>query len=759
MKWVVRSLAILAVLLVVVLAGVLAVAFHPETQKSVVVWAINQSPEVQSAQLDSARIGPGSIRVTDVNLEAAFGSFAVEEVDVSISLLKLFTSKEIHIPSLKVVGLRADLSQLETTPTEATVETTRSFAPGSPATTEEASRPPPQKPWNWRIFPEQAIPPIIVEEIALDAEVLLPEQRSVRVEGSGDGIEPGRNGSLVLAVAFDDATEGAELARASGEVQLSIEQRGAGGLSALQMITRLELAGASFPSQVSLRSDLQVRQDGDTETMELTLTRSSAGTSSQLAQVEVVSRPGTQTASGSYQLNLSGTDLAAFLGEESWEGFLATGTGNFAIAESAGQVVLSENITGDLTIRSPGEGRETLEVSYAASYEPDSQRATVNLPVRLRGASGTSDLDIEVVQALGSTEPIQAILTGQRLALADFQAFAAGFAVTPEDQPAPEEEEPAPAPATVVLPEPVRDTMPFWGQQPVDVTVDLKSILLPNGTETLNVRARVEVRPDRLDVPEVAGTIDNATFAASSAIAFSPDAEEPYNLDTTASIESFDIASVVRPAPNAPAPISGFFDGRLNASGLGKNAAHLAENVQGRVEARSQGGVLRLLDAGMELDTPIPVGGAGALLGLIGGAAQVNELELLSRLIAELKSLNYDRLDLVLQRDESLDLTVEELNVVSDIIRLQAPGVIDYQEGVEPDRYPLDLDLTMAFRGSLVDIFGRADFRLAPPDANGYAALPTTVEVVGTVGEPASPQLEALINRLQRNLVQKLLRR
>lgn len=742
MKLACGCLGAIAALFVVMIVGGVIWLMQPGTQRDLTLRVL-ESQTPGTVELESVRYGLTSFQLSGLSIDQPDVTLSVDEVDVELSLWALVSENVIRIPALKVVGLRADLSRLQTQ-----TETTEVIIEKRPEPTEETLG----APTSWELFREQVSIPLYLEEIAIDAEVLLPNQRSVTIDGTGGGFAPGAQGSLQLAMAFADGSEGAAVSSFTGEVEMFLEQADPSGVVSAGLRAGGRVAGEALTGPLSLEAQMEAEKTDVGESLRL-LVRGTGegGLPRNWLRLEVLSNPGAKTASGTYEIDVQGEDLARVQALESLRNLLISGSGEFAVRESAPGTVVVERAEGGLAIVSPEAEAGRLDVLYEVSPVAEQPgRYAFSVPVTLQ-AGQTSDILIEGSVSADPLEVTLVDLASDLVVVGDFQAFAGSFMPEPSDETTPEGEG--------QLPQPERDATPFWGDRLVEASWDFAKVVLPNGLEAENLSGRAWVTKDELRVEDLAGLVSEGEITGRATLAFAEDAPEPYSLAADLDVAGFDAGAFMRVVQEGETRIKGIFDAEVEARGSGMNVRHLAERAQGRAEVTSTEGVLHLLRGEQTAEARRRADQQRALsplLGILGQQVGGNVGQGLATvgtvldLMQQLQNYRYEELRMVVTRGDDLDIVIEDGRVSSELVRIATRGTIDYEPTSSWETYPMDVALDLSARGA----FGRV-LRQTGRDVeeleSGYIRFTEPLVIQGTLGSPDTSELEELFDGLLRN--------
>ena len=98
--------------------------------------------------------------------------------------------------------------------------------------------------------------------------------------------------------------------------------------------------------------------------------------------------------------------------------------------------------------------------------------------------------------------------------------------------------------------------------------------------------------------------------------------------------------------------------------------------------------------------------------------------------------LNYDQLSVKLARDEALNISLDDISLVSPEIRLMGKGTITNVANKSLLEQPLNASLSIAGRGKIEELLGKLRLLNGSKDELGYAKTREPVTVSGTLAKP-----------------------
>jgi hypothetical protein len=217
--------------LLLVLTVLSAVVFNPGFQKKMLLKHVG--PLVDSLQLDSIHITPWSVHLNKVAVEYAGGHFELEQGTLRYCLSSLLLLNA-NIKTLALKDVRVDVSQF------------------NPPETEE--------PEDAGVFPGvlaslQHGLSYSLQEIAVNADVFLPDQQSVSASITGGGVRPKTTGVINVKAHYHTGKED-ELVALDG--RLVLDQLTRGRFNSIETMLDVDVMLASLPEAESTSMKLRV---------------------------------------------------------------------------------------------------------------------------------------------------------------------------------------------------------------------------------------------------------------------------------------------------------------------------------------------------------------------------------------------------------------------------------------------------------------------------------------------------------------------
>ncbi|HYQ71125.1 MAG TPA: hypothetical protein VET88_04245, partial [Gammaproteobacteria bacterium] len=344
---------------------------------------------------------------------------------------------------------------------------------------------------------------------------------------------------------------------------------------------------------------------------------------------------------------------------------------------------------------------ELLELQVNGQLDPNGS-FTISAPVKTVGKSGSGDLLFKVVHPLrkNGNDELNMDVDSEVFYLNDILNTL--HAIAGKGQGGREEEKPAASGAEQTAeaePDLVPDERAFWATSfHRHANYRIGQLYYTDYLVIRDIKGSGDFTPERLALENFEAYFHDSPIRFNAIMSFTP-GETPYDLDLQGSVKEFDLAKFFRElVPDSKPRAEGLFNVSINASGRSPNIPQYRNQLLFDMRLQSRDGVFRLLDPDSAL-----VGGTTGFAGAIGeGFSYVPTglfgLGAVSRLVEYIKEIDYDKVDVQLVRDASRNVQIRRYVVQNPEILMTATGGIEYQEGVDIMRSPLEMDANLDFR-------------------------------------------------------------
>ena len=367
-------------------------------------------------------------------------------------------------------------------------------------------------------------------------------------------------------------------------------------------------------------------------------------------------------------------------------------------------------------------------------------KISVQMPLLVDRVGQRSDLNLSAeLEPAGNAMRVAATLTGEKVELDDaLGLIAVFFAPLTADR-----STPTPSAAAGV---PV-DLQPAWAMITGTMLLDVKSVTKGKDWSMTALTGRVNIDPAQLKLEKLEASFgEKGRLRAKAALLFNGGAR-PYQLTGDFALTEFDVGNLFKAFdPGRAATIEGVFAVAGKFQGAGATLPDLGQRTQGKFELTSRQGVFRGLKRAADKvsNTTKAVELGASVLGSLFGQEKIakaadklaGQAYFIDQLAASLGELPYDQFSVQLTRDESLNVVLDNVSLISPDIRLLGRGRVTHVEGKPLMDLPLVAELSLSGRGKIEQNLAKIGVLDGTRDELGYAKLKMPVTVGGTLGRP-----------------------
>jgi hypothetical protein len=285
----------------------------------------------------------------------------------------------------------------------------------------------------------------------------------------------------------------------------------------------------------------------------------------------------------------------------------------------------------------------------------------------------------------------------------------------------------------------------------------VKRAIWPGNFEVGDLDGTLQFAPGSITIQDVQGTLDGGRVALDGVLSPGPARSDPPNFSGDARLEDFDFTPFFSAIdPNRRPTLEGKFDAIGRLTGTGLDLMNLPGKFQGEWHVTSKGGVIRALSTGIEVKpaTPDRIDAIGQFIGSVADTVtfrkDVHNPDKRARALAEfsnaMTAIRYDRIDVALSRDASMNIAIGDFSLISPEIRLQGAGSVLAEPDTSLFEEPLELSLKLRVRGHTADLVRSAGLLEAGKDDLGYSGCTLTFDIGGTLARPDMSEFrEALL--------------
>jgi hypothetical protein len=293
----------------------------------------------------------------------------------------------------------------------------------------------------------------------------------------------------------------------------------------------------------------------------------------------------------------------------------------------------------------------------------------------------------------------------------------------------------------------VADTVPAWSRFKGQLLLEVKSVTRGKDWSMTGLTGVVVLDATRASLTKLEAAFgEKSRFGAKGELRFTAGAQ-PYELAGDFSLTEFDAGKFFKAIdPVKPPTVEGLFAAAGHLEGRGATIGQMVEQTRGKFELTSHKGVFRGLQrtSNKVSMTSKAVELGASVFGSIFGSDKVTKAAeklagtayFVDQLAQTLGELNYDQLSLRLVRDETLNVTLEDISLIAPEIRLLGKGTVTYTAGKPLLDQPLALSLTFAGRGKTEQLLGKLHLLDGTRDELGYAKTQLPVTVAGSLAKP-----------------------
>ncbi|MCC5843762.1 MAG: hypothetical protein JJU05_05865 [Verrucomicrobia bacterium] len=395
----------------------------------------------------------------------------------------------------------------------------------------------------------------------------------------------------------------------------------------------------------------------------------------------------------------------------------------------------------DLRVTDTGDTVSALTLALEILLA-ESDRISVSGPLRIAAADQTTDFDLGLTLDLSAEVPDARFQSRSENVYSEhFTTLAAAFANPDAAAPAPsgaaEESEPVHASR-----EP--DQSPVWDGVLAHADLEINRIILPGNITLKDLKILASVTEQEAMLETFSVVIDDAVARAKGGLRFREDhPEKPYQLSTELSFRDFNVGNFLRNADPGEEPVLEAVISMVGgAAGEAPNLGVLAEFITGEFKFSAENGTLRALRRGAVSAGAQAGGVTGRLGGLVAGRGDV---EAIGQLATYFNAIEFETLSLEVNREPNFDLALTDFTLRNQDLRLRGSGKVTHVEDQPLTEHPLRLELTIAARPPLANLFESIRLLQEIPDESGFRSLLRPVVIQGTVAKPDARALWTLI--------------
>lgn len=416
--------------------------------------------------------------------------------------------------------------------------------------------------------------------------------------------------------------------------------------------------------------------------------------------------------------------------------------GEFIVALSE-RVELAAELELSDAIAAGGEALPEIAVEVRADQDVDG-RVDAHVPLRVTRDGRASDLTLDgQARKDGYVWDVNAIAAGRHVFVEDLQLLALPFTTGDDEDP----EEPRP-------------DQPPWSGWEGALSFSFGTVVYNEHLTAKDVNGQIRFGGGELRVSDLeAGLGTGGSVGFIGGVAFDPRGKEPYLLDGRLSASEVEAGELMRAvSPGTTPPVEGKFDLTATISGRASDLSQLASAAAAEARMSSSGGTVHALsvDVSKYARTGSALAGVAGIIGSITGDSRTQRyaerFRAATELAQQLNRLAFDQLNIEVTRRPGEAIIIEDLNLISPMIRLLGSGSIGDQPAVPFWREPLHMRLQLAAREAMAAHLGTLNLLRREPDALGYLPMIEDFQLQGSLENVTTRQLESLLTRALSNL-------
>ena len=530
-----------------------------------------------------------------------------------------------------------------------------------------------------------------------------------------------------------------------GDLVLSVD----GEKISLRATAPLKLAGVSYAeASESLLSSLAVEMTptfemsgatSQVQTGDLTV-RNAAGVVLLTSKGDVVQTP----ADGLRANLIFNLEVPALASQPVFAGAQRVSEGR-ASGEIRATVGAARQVEARLTVngmvaRDGGHLLPVANLSFRAIVQENGKIA-VQAPLLLDRAGVRSDLNFALdVTPSGKDFAVDGKLSGEHVELSDalsvLGVFSAKAARATQD-----------GGAAVGGVKVASDAVSAWSRFSGRLALDIKSVASGKEWAMTGLTGVVAINPAVISLQKL-----NASFSEKSQLVAKARLEfaagpQPYQLTGDFSLTEFDAGKLFKVIePTKPPTIEGLFTVQGQFKGSGETVERTIDRTHGQFDLTSRQGIFRGLQrtSGKVSMTSKAVELGASVLGSLFGSEKATKAAekvagqayFVDQLAQSIGEFNYDQLSVKLVRDEALNLTMQDISLISPEIRLLGKGSVSYVAGKPLLEQPMNVSLSFAARGKVEQLLGKLRLVEGTKDEVGYAKAKEVITIGGTLSKP-----------------------
>lgn len=392
---------------------------------------------------------------------------------------------------------------------------------------------------------------------------------------------------------------------------------------------------------------------------------------------------------------------------------------------------------GSLSQLRTTDRQRVSDFNWQIALQPDASQGS---NFRIQSSIGSISKPSTSLTAKGSfrseanTQHINATIESEQILQSDLNGLIA--ALSPRSNEAPEKQ---PAPTT-----PSPET-PFWEGFEADIETRIDKLVLENGIELTQISARFISRADKLSIESLKANAGGGQFSGQMQLNYLESADKPYSIQTLTQIQ--DVYPNLLVGRRNQLPVQGPFDAELKLNGQGSSPYEAFNQAYGHIDLSAQSGLI----TAFELDSKKQLGLAGAQLGSIALSKLFDNdniektTQAFTNTLPYFQNIPYDNLKIRFSREKDADVTIENFDVDSEFLRIQATGKIETKSFENLINDPFQLKLQLSAKDYLAKQLDVLSLLKTEATSDGYRPWVETIEIGGTLKKPDTSKITQLL--------------
>ncbi len=372
-----------------------------------------------------------------------------------------------------------------------------------------------------------------------------------------------------------------------------------------------------------------------------------------------------------------------------------------------------------------------------------------HLPMRFTQEDRVSDLTLNVSATPSESGWVaEGSLSGPRAYVSDLQGLGLVLAAAPV----------ATAESLPISQPGVPATQPIWAGWTGTLKTAIGQLFLPNGLALANLRGDIVIEEDQVNLSDLSAAMESGgEVKVEGGLGFDSARSEPYEAKGALQADGVDVGAILRLLdPTELPPMEGRINVTADFGSAVSDFGQLVDNANLNARVTSAGGTLRALQVDVQqyIEAGRTLATVGGLFAALSGnervGQQAKKLQALTQVADQLAALNFDQLNLELNRAPGGNFILRDLAVISPGVRLLGNGSIEYEAETPIWLAPLVLTLELAAREEIGDLLAQLNLLQADADALGYRPLVKAVNLDGSMAHVGTTELTQLLSRALR---------